>query len=480
MSNAGWIEIEGVARPPADVTEYSIKRKFYDAFEAHVKQICNEALCGTFGDFHSSIFENPEAMQAFKKQTGNLARASVITSSSDRTNNSGGRFRLKLSASAFDDPSLAFQKLIHVLVSDLFERKISQFDSSIQIEKINLDVLIKPFEDRYRSKSWSKDKIKKAFDLEKDIPLLAFSLKPRSGLRKEDYLYSAEQAWRGGFHIVELDTRDLDVSSEHRRELFKELIKLSVKLSKGEKIKRFSANLSGPSLVIKPVLKELHDIHKELGTDIWVVKVDGNLDGLSTIQSIRSEFWDQEFSSLTQPIITCYPVMKYGLLNYIPGKCFVDMLILSGADIIYPGSKPRFSEMNHIEGENLTRSIEHYENSKFNSGHISEYPMLSVAGGVHVGEIHSTMALLGGDIAFFTGGGLALSKKGIKEAAENFQKASLKAHEFLMRGIWDEKKLNKTFSKFTKVYSETSTVPPQFEYVNPCNFLNKVEMKFEP
>jgi hypothetical protein len=82
-------------------------------------------------------------------------------------------------------------------------------------------------------------------------------------------------------------------------------------------------------------------LHAEADPDgSWVVKIDGNLDGLSTVQAIRSG----TFNLHKQPILTCYPVLKYALQPALGRAGFVRMLALSGVDIIYPGQSPNFRE----------------------------------------------------------------------------------------------------------------------------------------
>lgn len=476
-TNKDWVTVEGSLPVPSNTSD---RNKFYADFTQAISQIEQDALCGTFGSFDPSIFPSKSAYENFLKRSKKLTSAADLTTISDKSNGQPARFRLRLAASVFSDPQLGLQKLIHVLVSDLFERGIGGAPPALQVDKVDIAPLEPSLIDHYRKSSWSKNRIKEAFGLKKDEPLLAFTLKPRSGLTGADYKHLVRKSLEGGFHIVEMDTRDLDIQGPERRQLLRELTQIAFEVSGENKVCRFSANLSGPAYAVKETLHELHDLHQMSGHSPWVVKIDGNLDGLTTIQSIRNGFGKpEEFAQ--QPIITCYPVLKYGLLRYIPGTTFVRMLALSGADIIYPGKRPIFPIDHAIEGEELQTSKEHYENSKVLPNTPDEFPMLSVAGGINIGQVHAIMALLGGDIAFFVGGGLALSKKGLSKAAEEFVRASQIASASFTHAEWDSKFLIDQFVQLTDIYRRgEENLEPQFEYINPCELIGKVELTHEP
>ncbi len=224
-----------------------------------------------------------------------------------------------------------------------------------------------------------------------------------------------------------------------------------------ERVCRFSANLSGPTRVIKETIEKLSEIHNQHDPDApWVVKVDGNLDGLTTIQAIRSDV----FKLHKQPIITCYPVLKYALQSALGRNAFVKLLALSGADIIYPGQSPNFNKGRRIDTQQVAAAQVHYRQMD-----LGGYPMLSVAGGIFISSVHATMSLLGGDIAFFVGGGISLSKKGIKRAAQNFSKAI----DLSCQDLFEEKtlqRLEQQLVELTKVYFSNS-IPVEFDLVLP-------------
>lgn len=476
-TNEEWVTVEGSLSPPKDVTA---RQKFYTNFAKYVSQIEQDALYGTFGDFDPSIFRSETAYKSFKTQSKRLSKCTNITKMEDKENSRPARFRLKLASSEFSDPQLGLQKLVHVLVSDLFERRVSDEPSVLKVDKVDISALEKKFISHYRKGSWSKKQIREAFGLKKNEPLLAFTIKPRSGLTPSDYKHIVRSTLEGGFHVVEMDTRDLDIQGSDRRRLLRELSQIALDTCSENKVRRFSANLSGPAYAIRDVLMELHDLHQEGGRKPWMVKVDGNLDGLSTIQAIRNGFGD--ITSLAQqPIITCYPVLKYGLIKYIPGETFVRMLALSGADIIYPGKRPIFPIDHAIEGEELQSSKDHYEESRMLPGTAQEFPLLSVAGGINIGQVHAIMALLGGDIAFFVGGGLALSKKGLPKAAEAFTQACLIARTSFSHAEWDPQIFKDQFVPLTNIYRKGGeTLPKEFEYFNVCKLVGQTELTHEP
>lgn len=443
---------------------YEIPEAARDAFASGysdlLEQIGRDVLTGTFDDYDSSIFPKPEDLRAFEERSRAAARC---IDERDDESTRGGRFsfRLELAASLFREPSFGFQRLVHLLASDLFERRVSGASLKPRIIDIDLSPLQGVYEVAYRSggKSHSVKEIKNAFALEPDQPLLAFSLKPRSCLLPAEYRHMASEAFRGGCDIVELDTRDLDLSSG-RLALLGDLTKDAFAHSK-ERVCRFSANVSGPVRVAAPVLKRLDDLHSGQPGP-WVVKIDGNLDGLSTIQAIRSG----ELGLRQQPIITCYPVLKYALQPSLGPKAFVKMLAMSGVDIVYPGQSPSFKrDDRRIDTNAVSAAQAHYD-----SMDLGGYPMLSVAGGTFVNSVHATMSVLGHDIAFFVGGGIALSKKGVRKGAESYAKAIDLARRDLFRG----EKIRGFLEDYLALIEPfvAGKVPPQYDIVEPRELKN--------
>ncbi len=431
---------------------------FEKAFGDFVRQLERDAVAGTFEDYDRSIFENDAAHAAFVERSKEAARCYDAR----RDEHAAQRrfdFRLDLAAHLFADPAYGLQRLIHTLASDLFERRIEGIRGRVEVTDVDLSALQKTYEAAYRKpdRSHTIAEIKQAFALKADEPFLAFSLKPRACLLDDEYRRIAREAFEGGCHLVELDTRDLVFDDPDRLALLAELSQTALDLSR-ERVCRFSANLSGPSHVIRPVLERLSTLHAEVNPEgPWVVKIDGNLDGLSTVQAIRSG----KFELHRQPIITCYPVLKYALQSALGRTGFVRMLALSGVDIIYPGQSPSFRKDRRIDTQQVTAAQEHYR-----AMDLGGYPMLSVAGGVFINSVHAMLSVLGPDIAFFVGGGIALSRRGIRTGAERYAKAiTLSCQDlFEHRDIRD---MQRQLVDLARVYFDSGDVPADFELVLP-------------
>jgi|GEM_PF-1826720 len=460
----GTFRVEGAPPTPTDYDS-----KFKKLFEEFCREIGRNALVGTFDDFHESIFNSRTAFLDFQGRVSNFSRC-VPNNSDDSIRRGEYRFILRLDENMFSDVELGFQKLVHVLVSDLFEQRgVGELRGQVHIESVDLGPVTNVFHNKYRTKSHTRSEIRHQFDLDSDEPLLAFSMKPRVGLTAEEYERFMREVFEGGFHLVEMDTRDLGIESCERKQLIERLYRLALNESQSRRrICRFSANLSGPFTIIEPMLEKIWLVHQDCGVNSWVLKIDGNLDGLSTIQAIRRWCDDR---AISQPIITCYPVLKYGLARYLGHDTLYRLLVLSGADIIYPGGRPRFYADKAIDGGQVGPSRMHYKSLLYPD----DYPLQSVAGGTLIGHVPAKIALLGTDIAFFVGGGLALSKKGLKQAAISFCEAVSRSRELLKQQEWSRVAIEQKFVHLTQVYGDRNVVDQQFELVNPWDLVDKVD-----
>lgn len=431
---------------------------FDEKFGDFLEQIGRDLLVGTFADFHKSIFPTAANADAFQKRAAEAAACHDDRNDADVAKNVFG-FRVELDTSLFADANYALQRLVHTLASDVFLRRISDHAGYVAVKTIDFGALKDSIEAAYRPQSNDRTKIRQAFNLSDYRPLLAFSLKPRSCLSDDDYYAIVRQAFDGGCNIVELDTRDLLLHGAERLTLFETLTTLALDMSK-ERICRFSANLSGPPRVIEPIYERLAQLHEAQAPEgPWVVKVDGNLDGLSLVQAIRAG----QFAAYAQPIITCYPVLKYALERALGADGFVRMLAMSGVDIIYPGQSPSFDNANgRIDTQRVASAKRHYE-----AMDMGGYPLLSVAGGLAINSVHACLSVLGPDIAFFVGGGIATSKQGIKSGAGNFAQAI----EYACLDLFENEKVDGLEAKFvdlSKVYFDKGKVPEEYEFIRPA------------
>jgi ribulose 1,5-bisphosphate carboxylase large subunit-like protein len=85
---------------------------------------------------------------------------------------------------------------------------------------------------------------------------------------------------------------------------------------------------------------------------------------------------------------------------------------------------------------------------------------------VFVNSVHAHLAVLGPNIAFFVGGGIALSKKGIKAGAKNFAAAI----DLAGRDLFQRETIRDLESKFVDlaaIYHENDERPPDYGLVLP-------------
>jgi hypothetical protein len=76
------------------------------------------------------------------------------------------------------------------------------------------------------------------------------------------------------------------------------------------------------------------------------------------------------------------------------------------------------------------------------------------------------LSVLGPDIAFFVGGGIALSKRGIRTAAEHYAKAITLSR----RDLFEQKEIHNLQRKLVdlaRIYFDGGEVPAEFDLVLP-------------
>jgi hypothetical protein len=245
--------------------------------------------------------------------------------------------------------------------------------------------------------------IRHAFKLRDGMPLLAFSFKPRVGFSPQGLKEVATQVLSAGFNIVELDTRHLPLN----KSMLDELVGLASQFPDKfpQHVGRLSLNLSMRS-----------DLAIEAASTLCaecpypaVLKIDGGFNGFALVQSIRGR--GLRDGRKCGPIITCYPLMQNALSRYVPPDQYVASLAASGVDIIYPGGRPDIGGMvRSLEGagqNNHIGPVNRYRNLAKKG-----WPMLSIAGGIYPGQLQAFYEVLGPDVAWFLGGGVALHKDG--------------------------------------------------------------------
>lgn len=229
---------------------------------------------------------------------------------------------------------------------------------------------------------------------------------PRVGLTYAETREVALDVLRMGFNIVELDARDLSLRSAP----LSDWITLGIEAAQaGSHVTAFAPNLSIPPHQLTNVAADWVSAVSPHGPA--VMKVDGGLDGLSSIQAIRSA------NLSPNPVLTCYPVLRNQLATAIGPNTWVELLSLSGADVIYPGGRPTFpNERRPLWGshaEDWSRAARRYDDFVTRG-----WPTPTIAGGIHPGHLHACYELLGPKVAYFLGGAVALHPKSAAEGAK--------------------------------------------------------------
>jgi ribulose 1,5-bisphosphate carboxylase large subunit-like protein len=319
-------------------------------------------------------------------------------------------FVLRLPEELFPVDSGGLQLLVNLLAGDIFPSEVSGCRwSQVNVLGVELPVPMRDAAVGLFRQSGAHDigDIRSMFQLRENRPLLAFSLKPRVGPTFDEIRHMTLDVLGAGFNIVELDARHIALSSAP----IDDWITLGREAAQvGEHVTAFSPNftVSGPHLV---------DAAARWVTDIAaygppVLKVDGGLDGLTNLQSLRTVLRDG-----MAPIVTTYPVLRNQLTSAIGPDTWTNLLALSGADVIYPGGRPTFpNERRPVWGSRAndwTRAAERYDLMVHRG-----WPMPTIAGGIHPGHLHACYELLGPKVAYFLGGAVALHPRSVRDGAK--------------------------------------------------------------
>ena len=319
------------------------------------------------------------------------------------------QFSLGLPAELFPVSDGGLQLLVDLLAGDMFPSEVDGCRwSDVTVRRIELsgelrDAAVATFR---RPGAHDIAAIRSRFGLTAGRPLLAFSLKPRVGPTFAEIRKLTLDVLREGFNIVELDTRNLALSTEP----VERWIELGLEAAQvGKHVTAFSPNFSVPAPRLIDVATAWVDSLDGHGPA--VLKVDGGLDGLTNLQSVRTHL-----GSGRSPVVTSYPLLRNQLSSAVGPGGWTDLLALSGADIVYPGGRPTFPrERRPVWGahdKEWSRAARIYDDF------ISQgWPMPTIAGGVHPGHLHAFYELLGPNVAYFLGGAVALHPGGVREGA---------------------------------------------------------------
>jgi ribulose 1,5-bisphosphate carboxylase large subunit-like protein len=317
------------------------------------------------------------------------------------------RFFFELPTELFPVSSGGLQLLVNLLAGDMFPSEAAGCRwSNVLVHSVKItDEMRAEAVQAFRGGAHTINDIRTRFRLPEERPLLAFSLKPRVGLSFDETRKITLDVLKAGFNIVELDSRNLALRSAP----LEKWIQLGQEAAQAAgHVTAFSPNLSIPPPRLLDVVAEWTSEIAPIGPP--VVKVDGGLDGLSSLQAVRAGWGGAQ-----SPIITSYPILRNQLKSAIGDSTWADFLALSGADIVYPGDRPTFPKERRLlrgERQGLARAARMYDEIIGR-----QWPMPTIAGGVHPGQLHAFYELIGPKVAYFLGGAVALHPDGTAQGA---------------------------------------------------------------
>jgi ribulose 1,5-bisphosphate carboxylase large subunit-like protein len=366
--------------------------------EASIRQCVSDAVEGSFDEY-------PEHLKSMLRLRATLI-ADEFTHEDDH---SEVRFRIGLPTKLFPVDAGGLQLLVNLLAGDMFPTETLGCSwSNVHVHSVALpDDLRAEAIQSFRREAHTIDEIRAAFSLSAQWPLMAFSIRPRVGPTFDEMRRMTLDVLAAGFNIVELDSRSLALQSAN----LDKWIDLGREAAQvGSHVTAFSPNLFIPAPQLIDVVTEWTAQIAPLGPP--VVKIDGGLDGLSSLQAVRLTL-----SGSQSPYITSYPILRNQLGSAIGDSTWAEFLSLSGADIIYPGGRPTFPhERRPVWGSRVqgwSRAARVYDEIIRR-----EWPMPTIAGGVHPGQIQAFYELLGPKVAYFLGGAVALHPDGPAKGAQ--------------------------------------------------------------
>lgn len=368
-----------------------------DQVMSAIDQCLADAVDGTFGAL------GPAARPASNPVKAKLHGGPMIEEPMN-----GGRtveFSFGLPAEMFPVAVGGFQHLIGILAGEAFPNQVGAcLLKSPKVKAVELpEAMVQTAKSLFHRSDRTIDHIRTAFQISDPLePLVAFSFKPRLGFDLPFAERITQDVVNAGVRLVEFDTRNL----EDPALAFEGWVRLAGTAAhagaRHRRVATFAPNLSHTAPTAIDLASRWCN-RKEVPVP-RVVKVDGGLDGLSTLQGIRRHLSNE-------PIVTTYPLLRTAMKNYVgSADAWIDLLALSGADIIYPGNRPTFNEARNVGGDD-TRSL-HLSAERYKKYTRQGWPMPTFAAGVHPGHLHAVYELVGPDVAYFLGGAIALHPAG--------------------------------------------------------------------
>lgn len=394
----GYVTIK--VRIEAELEDRASGEPTDEQIESIINQCCADAVNGTFGHFPDA--SRPPGL----KEGASYDPQTVWIDDESRAETRIAKFTMQIPDWMFPVASGGLQHLIGILASDTFPTQLGKCRIRVQIEELGLSSeLTESAHLLFRSGPSSIDRLRSAFSLAEDEPFIAFSVKPRTGFSPAWAKEVVRKVTKAGVHLVEFDTRYLE-DPRYAMDGWEELHRIAVDSAAHEGRKAaFAPNLSQSSVVA--VEAAIHWCDEADLPGPLTVKVDGGLDALSTMQGIRMRCENQ-------PIITSYPLLRSSMERHLGSKDgWLQMLILSGVDVVYPGNRPTFQEFRNVGGDfarGRSLSVKRYRD-------LAKRVVPTIAAGAHPGHLHADYALLGSSVAYFLGGAIALHEDGVEAGA---------------------------------------------------------------
>lgn len=249
-------------------------------------------------------------------------------------------------------------------------------------------------------------------------PLVAFSIKPRVGLDKDQIAEIARQAASGGADIIEDDERMLNPSYcpiEERVKAVKEaLAKIKPQTSKTI----YSVNIScRPDKVIELVQKVL-----AAGAD--ALKVDVLATGFPALAQVADYT-----RGIKHPVpIFVYPALFRVFEHSIRREVLLELSRYMGADILYAGAPKTTGRMDVVQSILTLRYYHDLLLRPIENPRTIHRTMPSVSTNIHPGNINYLLKAIGNnDFAYFIGGGIAGNPLGVEKGTALIMKVLDKA-----------------------------------------------------
>ena len=397
---------------------------------SHLRQIGEDLTDGTFAGYNKKYFPNLAKMYEVEfAPRDNEMRAkpdsNECTLNAKLTFDIGRQLgRIATNSTGIGELNAAsaiMQHVIGIICGDGFKRHGHDHDTAENVEFTIMHVdttSLRPLiVQNTVGPVWKRADIIEKFELDHivyqskkiQLPLLGYNVKPRVSLSADQFRELSVNVLRSGFNIVEPDTRNQQIFDDDYWNSYLSIAKQAINITDDYGKRRFGLNVSAPFPLMKERILEFFALHKDVEKNdepLWVLKVDGGLDGIQNILSIRRFCRD---SKIPQPVITCYPLLRHALTDLGDSRLYAEFLSLAGANIIYIGGAPRLrkDKAGHIDYENYDRGVKNYNQFIENFEAIP-----TIAGGIYPGAMPKYIDLFGGNVSFYVGGGVSTHLNG--------------------------------------------------------------------